>query len=342
MAFGATPRRARSMQPTMPRLPVSIALWGLAAFVVGAAPRAEGATVAGAAPTPFAGLVFVDVGQGSCMLAAGRDGTVVAIDAGPSGASESVLHALEAVGGGRVDLWGITHFDADHVGGLARIVDGVDGQPGTADDVELVGLWDRGGGSWPSSGAVAAYLDRFVDLRVGAADGARFETPSVVFEVIVPPVAQDLRSENERGVAFCLDLDGRRIFAPGDLPAPLVAQALARCPAPDLVWVSHHGAADGTSAEVVAASGSAVAVITSGHGNPHCHPAPSTLAAWRGHPTWITGVADRGRHGACGDLVAHLGPQHRVTGEALVFTEVGAASSIAVFGERNAVTLGAW
>ena len=66
------------------------------------------------------------------------DGDVaVVIDSGPPGAAEALLAALDAHGIARIDLWIHTHFDADHLGGILRAVDGIDGIAGTEDSARV-------------------------------------------------------------------------------------------------------------------------------------------------------------------------------------------------------------
>jgi len=321
-------------------------LLGLCALV--AASAAEGTPATAQSPEGrFAGLYFVDVGQGSCLLVVGTDGTTVVVDAGPPSGAEAVISAMRDTGLERVDLWALTHFDTDHVGGLGRVIDGPDQLPDTPDDLRVDAVWDRGDAAWPDTPAMRAYAARFAARREAPADGARFVSGTVSVEVIATsgpdPQPIEHQTENERGNAYCIEVDGHRVLAPGDLPAARVVEALARCPDPEVIWVSHHGATDGTSPAVVAASDDAVAVITAGHRNVHCHPDPLTLATWSAHRVYVSDTSALQRAEACGEIVGALGPEHHVVADDLAFpTTPQTAGSTSVSGLGNAVTLGAW
>src|SRR5690606_31571657 len=110
------------------------AAWALvvaAGLAVGAS-RGDAAPMSGFDPGQ-GGIHILDVGQGSAALILSRGGRTIAIDAGPADASEVILAALEAHGRQRIDLWVFTHYDADHIGGMPRVLAGRDGVWGNDD-----------------------------------------------------------------------------------------------------------------------------------------------------------------------------------------------------------------
>ena len=257
------------------------------------------------------GLHFVDVGQGSALLMIGPEGHAVMVDSGPPGAAEAVIHALDEHAIVRIDLWIHTHFDADHVGGVARVIAGSDGVAGSADDIEVEVFWDRDLDAAPDTQAVAAYREVAGDRRRVAAPGDRWEISGLAIG-LVDTGAPEIAAENSRGLALCVEVGGLRLLAPGDLPAAQAAVSAAACGQVDLLWAAHHGGADGTSEAVLAAADPALVVISAGRDNPYCHPAAVTMARLRGRAVWITGLAGAGPLAACPPLATSFAEQHRV------------------------------
>ncbi len=263
------------------------------------------------APPAGPGLRFIDVGQGSALLVIGPEGQAVLVDSGPPGAAEAVVHALDEHAVTRVDLWIHTHFDADHVGGVARAIAGADGFAGNEDDLEVDVFWDRGLDGAPTTDAVEAYKEVAGDRRRTAVAGDRWQVPGLTV-ALVATGASEIAAENARGLALCIEVGGLRLLAPGDLPAAQAAVSAAACGTVDLLWAGHHGGADGTSEAVLAAADPALVVVTAGRDNPYCHPAGITLARLRGRAVWITGLAGAGPLGACPPLATSFAEGHEV------------------------------
>jgi beta-lactamase superfamily II metal-dependent hydrolase len=270
-----------------------------------------------------AGLHFVDVGQGSAMIAIGPEGDVLVFDSGPPSGAEPLLRALDEHGITRVDLWIHTHYDADHIGGFARVVAGMDGLWPSLDDVRVDRLWDRGDAGLPSTDAFALYWMVAGDRRTSAWPGTRASAAGIELEVIDldPPPAD--APENDRGLALCLEIDGLRVLIPGDLPAARVALAAAACGPVDVLWASHHGGVDGLSSEVLALADPGLVVIGAGRANSYCHPASGTLATLHEHEVWLLDAAGVGPNDECPALAASLGPEHRLIGGDLWIPSAG-------------------
>ncbi|MFC4334526.1 ComEC/Rec2 family competence protein [Salininema proteolyticum] len=62
------------------------------------------------------------VGQGDAFVVPGREGGAVVIDAGPDPAAMD--RCLDGLGIDRIDLFVVSHFHMDHVGGAAALIDG--------------------------------------------------------------------------------------------------------------------------------------------------------------------------------------------------------------------------
>ncbi len=267
------------------------------------------------APLEGPGLHFIDVGQGSALLLRGDAGDVVLVDSGPSAGAEAILAALSAHGVGEIGLWVHTHFDADHVGGFARVVAGLDGIWPSADDLWIEQLWDRGiADPVPQTDATALYFGLVGDRRVQPDPGTVYAAPGLRVEVLELDLVPADAPENARGLALCVEAGGVRALLPGDLPADRLELAAAACGPVDVLWTSHHGSANASSADALALADPRVSVISAGHENGYCHPSPLALALLHDRRTWLLGAAGLDPRGPCARLADALGPTHRIVG----------------------------
>ncbi|WAS98480.1 ComEC/Rec2 family competence protein [Nannocystis punicea] len=266
----------------------------------------------GLAPPPAGpGFHFIDVGQGSSLLLVGSEGHAVLVDAGPPAGSEPILAALAAHELAVVDLWIFSHFDNDHIGGFVRALAGPDNLAGTDDDLDLRERWDRGLDGAPDTPAARAYASA-TSSRRAVVPGDRWDAPGLSIRVIEAGSAPERAAENERGLALCIDVEGLRLLAPGDLPFVQVEAAARACGAVDVLWASHHGSRGGISQAVLAAAAPALVVISAGGDNSYCHPHPETLSLLQHHAVWSTDLAGASPHGPCPGLAAAWGPEHQV------------------------------
>ncbi|UMV46890.1 MBL fold metallo-hydrolase [Paenibacillus macerans] len=71
-------------------------------------------------------VIFLDVGQGASQLLIGPSGETMLIDAGNNSEEQRMLDYLREYGVTRLDIVIGTHPDADHIGGLDRVIENVD------------------------------------------------------------------------------------------------------------------------------------------------------------------------------------------------------------------------
>lgn len=254
-------------------------------------------------PSSVPSLRFVDVGQGAALIVDGGGDDVVIVDSGPPSGGEALLAALDEAGIRRVGLWIHTHFDADHVGGVARVLAGLDGTEGTSDDVHAVLAWDRGSDALPATEVVDQYFaSRLGETRHVPLSGELWQSGFVGVRVLRPDADVPLAGENTRGLAACVEVGTLRVLVLGDLPSAHAETVSASCPDVDLLWVGHHGSADAISAELVEITSPDAAIVSAGDNNPYCHPAPVTTALLADVPTYYTGIAATDPAAPCGDL----------------------------------------
>lgn len=213
-------------------------------------------------------VVQCDVGQGSATVVAVGSGEAIVIDTGPD--PPALDRCLNVLGIQRVPLLILTHFHADHAGGLAALA-------GREVDAVLAPTGHLGAGQvaemLPRTEAIAAVPGMV--LRVG---GAQVTVLSALPLVGSPGADQEESSaENDGSVVSRIETGRTVVIATGDIE--LAGQAaVLRAPTPlaaDVLIVPHHGSARQT-AELFAAVAAPVALIGVGE-NTYGHPSAVAL-----------------------------------------------------------------
>jgi len=211
-------------------------------------------------------IALCDVGQGDAILVRSA-GAVALIDTGPEPAA--LRACLDRFGIHHLDLLVLTHYDQDHIGGLAAVEDGatvvLHGPPGdTGDRRTLADL--------TSAGAEVVDAAAGMSGRLGAA------TWTVLW-----PRADDRAFPTGNEASVVLDVRGGGVPASlflGDMDAAsqraLRASGVLRPPYA-VVKVAHHGSAD-QDPELYRSLGAAVALISVGLGNDYGHPRAETIS----------------------------------------------------------------
>lgn len=216
-------------------------------------------------------LVACDVGQGDALAVRVGAGAAIVVDAGPDPAAVDAcldrLHVTE------VPLVVLTHFHADHVDGLAGVLDGRD-----VGVVETTPVLDPPSGVDVVRTATAAGA---VPVRTGVS-GTRTIGEATVQEIApAGPVRAgpgDGSAANDASVVLLVEVRGIRMLLTGDLEPPGQA-ALARVLPGlrvDVLKVPHHGSRYQDPA-FLASLEAEVAVVSVGEGNDYGHPAAGTL-----------------------------------------------------------------
>ncbi|MGA5308447.1 ComEC/Rec2 family competence protein [Micromonospora taraxaci] len=239
------------------------------------------ATVLGALPVRlvFAGwpppgwvVVVCAVGQGDAVVLPVAPGRAVVVDAGPEpGAVDGCLRRL---GVREVPLLVISHFHADHVGGVAGVFRG-----------RRVGAVLTPSSTDPESGRdlvrAAAIGGRAAVLTTVA--GARHPVGGVDLLVLGPPypLAGTRSDPNNNSVVLRATVAGVRILLPGDAETEEQHAMLARATPgqlrADVLKVAHHGSAY-QDLGFLDAVRPAVALVPVGTGNTYGHPSPGLLS----------------------------------------------------------------
>jgi competence protein ComEC len=241
-----------------------------------AAQEVEGAATAPTAPLT---VFFLNAGQGDAILLIAPDGTTAMIDAGDVAAGPGLVRFLGDRGITAIDWWLPSHPHADHVGGFTRVL-----EAGIPVRHALLSPQQYGTVTWLRQ--LSLVLTRVPDVRTAEAgmtfalDGAG----QVMVTVLNPPATPPRPTDVEDNSVVLLIIHGatRWLFT-GDITQQGEAEIVARqlgtgqpMPTVDVLKVTHHGSASGSSAPFLAFTRPARAVIGVG-ANTFGHPTSAAL-----------------------------------------------------------------
>jgi len=217
-------------------------------------------------------LLACPVGQGDGLVVRVADGVAIVVDAGPD--PEAIDRCLDQLGVRTVPLLILTHFHADHVDGLA----------GVLERRSIGEIWVSPLAAPAHEVAIVHELAHRRRVRVIAPPvGTRSAVGPAQLEVLGPATYSvgaetESSAENDGSLVVMATVSGVRILLTGDVEPPGQAAILAGRPdlRADVLKVPHHGSARQDPA-FFAATGSRVAIMSAGAHNDYGHPAPRTV-----------------------------------------------------------------
>lgn len=211
-------------------------------------------------------IALCDVGQGDAMLLR-SEGRTALVDTGPDPAA--LADCLAQTGTNRIDLLVLTHFDADHAGGVPAVLGRVEavlhGPPGDDADRGLLAELATGGAELHHAAAGAS----------GSLGGARWRVLWPEADSVAFPAGNDASVVTE--------------FSGGGVPRSLLLGDLSAAPQRmlvdsgrvhgrfSIVKVAHHGSRD-QDPGLYDAAGAALGLIGVGADNDYGQPRQETLA----------------------------------------------------------------
>lgn len=225
-------------------------------------------------PPPGWLVVACDVGQGDGLVVNVGPGAAIVVDAGPDPAAmDQCLRALHVR---TVPVVVLSHFHADHVGGLAGVLHNRRVGAVLADGFHEPAL------GWQHVRQLAAAQR----VPIGAVTpGERLTVGSAEIQILGP--VREIRGSrsdpNNNSIVMRATEHGRSVLFPGDADVEEEQSLLQRGVdvRADVLKESHHGSAYVDPA-FVAATHAAVVLISVGAGNDYGQPAPRTLSMLRG------------------------------------------------------------
>ena len=214
-----------------------------------------------------------DVGQGDSMVINLHHGKAIVIDVGPDPVAEN--KCLRDLGIKEVPLLILSHFHADHVGGLSGLVQSrTVGQVWISNNLEPL---------LESTHSLALIQKSEI---VTVQKGLVSQIAGIQFEVLWPENTtknfEVLPGEgsqiNNSSIAMLITTPDWSVFTAGDLEPPAQHEILGSVRTVDIYKVCHHGSKY-QDEQLMSALSAQIAVISVGAKNSYGHPAPETIAA---------------------------------------------------------------
>lgn len=218
-------------------------------------------------------VVMCDVGQGDALVVRSGDRSAVVVDVGPPG--DGADGCLRRLGVERIDLLVLTHFHADHVGGLAGVLEGRSVAAAVVSPLaEPAGEAERARAELAAAG---------VPVSAAGTGQARGTAGEVDWRIIGPATAGT--EPNDASVVLLLERDDVSVLALGDA-GPLAQDALATRLRGDpaargatVVKMAHHGSAE-QSARLAGLLSPAAVLVGVGRDNGYGHPTAAAIGLY--------------------------------------------------------------
>ncbi|GAA4701127.1 competence protein ComEC [Promicromonospora umidemergens] len=208
-----------------------------------------------------------DVGQGDALALRTGPTSAVVVDVGPDGPAAG--RCLDQLGVTRVDLLVLSHFHADHVGGLGPVL------AGREVAAALVSPVPEPAANAAATGAALAAAG--VPVRAARA-GERGTAGALTWQVLLAGAGE---GANDSSVVLAARTAGLDVLTLGDLEEAGQADLVPLVGPADVVKVAHHGSAVQSRA-LAERVRPAVALVSSGRDNDYGHPTDEALELYAG------------------------------------------------------------
>ena len=220
---------------------------------------------------------FIDVGQGDSELVELPNGQTMLMDAGTPQSGNQVANEIKSLGYSRIDYLVATHPHADHIGGMA----------------EIINSFDIGEIYMPKVSTTTATYENLLDAI--AAKGLSIHTAKAgvtiaadnTFSVqIISPMLDDYADINDWSAIIRYNTASKNVLFTGDAGKDVIRDANPG--KIDVLKVSHHGSRTGTDEALATELSPAYAVISCGLNNSYGHPHEEVLDALKGTQLYRT------------------------------------------------------
>ena len=210
-------------------------------------------------------VIFLDVGKGDCILVS-KGGTYVLIDAGYAETAAGVIAAIREAGAEKLDAVILTHYDKDHVGGAAAVLDAF-----PAGQVYLPGY--TGDSKYAAALAYKVQAENLPAERV--TEDVSFTLAGVRYDIFatrlayIPGTGDKEGNDNDVSLVVAAAYGADTYLFAGDIEKDGIESYLAAGHgAYDVVKMPHHGQNESNSDDFISQVRMKIAVITDSEEEP--------------------------------------------------------------------------
>lgn len=242
-------------------------------------------------------LTTIDIGQGDAIAVVAPSGCAALLDGGGAGSGPEIKAYLSSIGVTGLDFAIVSHYHADHIGGIDEVELGTGAIP-------IGVVYDRGGSY--SSATYTEYATQFAGRRSTVVVG---QTISLCGEVTFRVEAANANGtgstdENARSVAVRVSWQGVDALVGGDLTGgspdieSLIAPSVGEL---EIYKIHHHGSRTSSNQTFLDATRPTVALVSASWNNSYGHPHVETVQRLEavGSSIWRTSIYQQG---ALGDI----------------------------------------
>jgi len=225
-------------------------------------------------PTDAFVLTTLDIGQGDATILRTPSGCAALFDGGPTGAGNTIKANLAALGITRIDAAFVSHYHADHMGGIDEVEQGANGVP-------ITRVYDRGGSY--SSVAYSQYASQFAGRRATTTAGLVVDLCDEVTLSVVAVNGNGVSSsdENAKSLVVKAQFGAIDMVVGGDLTGDspdIESRVAAAIGEVEVYKVHHHGSSTSSNLAFINALRPTTSFISLAANNSFGHPAPQTIA----------------------------------------------------------------
>ena len=234
------------------------------------------AAVVTTAPAPASGaklkVHYIDVGQGDSEFLELPNGQTMLIDAGNPENGSQIVSYIKGLGHSKIDYLIATHPHADHIGGMATVVNGL--------DIGKIYMPKVSTNTQTFEDLLSTIQGKGLTINAAKAGVNLFKTGNLNADIIAPVniTGDDL---NQYSAVIMLTYGANKFLFMGDAGEPSETQITAPVKA-DVLKVGHHGSSTATSQAFLNKVKPTYAVIEVGKGNSYGHPTTATLNKLQG------------------------------------------------------------
>ena len=210
---------------------------------------------------------YIDVGQGDASFIELTNGEVMLIDAGIASSSEKIIDYIKNLGYNRIDYVVATHPHADHIGGMAEVIE--------AFDVGAIYMPKAVSTSKTYENLLETIKNKGLSVKTGKVGVSVLQEEDLTIEMLAPN--QDKYSSlNNYSIVLKITYGNTSFLYTGDAEELSEKEIMGNVEA-DVLKVGHHGSDTSSSEEFLKRVNPKYAVISVGEDNSYDHPASSTI-----------------------------------------------------------------